>query len=241
MRKTIAELEESNLALQLRITALNEDLNLESTRASELSERLSITLTERDDARISVSILEAEKEDLLSDVSLLNSDLRLVRNEMTAKDALLAALQSQVDPEFDEPVDNPDMDATDAAHPAWWRGHEHGAASIVTVIRKILDGKDLGLGYGWSHEPWHALRRDLLEIRPYMKSILELVQARNSTTTEVRFMDMIETECPECGFGLMIVDGVNFPVGSGKRWLLCMAPDCIKTKKIPEGYVVIDD
>lgn len=35
--------------------------------------------------------------------------------------------------------DNPEWDATDAAHPAWWRGQDHGAASVVREANRLLD------------------------------------------------------------------------------------------------------
>lgn len=34
--------------------------------------------------------------------------------------------------------DNPDLDATDGAHPAWWRGEEYGARSVVREMLKVL-------------------------------------------------------------------------------------------------------
>lgn len=58
--------------------------------------------------------------------------------------------------------DDPDMDCTDAAHPAWWRGHEYSAILFCELVNKILDGKDDGAGY--NYEPWHSTRRRLLEL-----------------------------------------------------------------------------
>jgi len=34
--------------------------------------------------------------------------------------------------------DDPDMDATDGAHPAWWRGHDNGAAGMTKLLSKKL-------------------------------------------------------------------------------------------------------
>ena len=31
-------------------------------------------------------------------------------------------------------LDDPDLDATDAAHPAWWRGHDHVAARMGAAL-----------------------------------------------------------------------------------------------------------
>ena len=58
--------------------------------------------------------------------------------------------------------DNPELDGTDAAHPAWWRGHEHTVAAMCQKIHSLLDGKDDGSGV--SNDPWESLRRRLLNL-----------------------------------------------------------------------------
>ena len=60
-------------------------------------------------------------------------------------------------------IDNPELDGTDFAHPAYWRGHDAAIAGICFRINKILDGYDDGRGV--SNEPWEATRRRLLELR----------------------------------------------------------------------------
>ena len=35
--------------------------------------------------------------------------------------------------------DDPEFDATDAAHPAWWRGNDYGVLKTVSVVNKIMD------------------------------------------------------------------------------------------------------
>jgi hypothetical protein len=35
--------------------------------------------------------------------------------------------------------DDPRFDATDAAHPAWWRGHDRGAAGMRELVEKLKD------------------------------------------------------------------------------------------------------
>ena len=59
-------------------------------------------------------------------------------------------------------TDDPDLDATDFAHPAWWRGHEHTAVVFCQLVTDILDGKDTGGGF--NYEPWHTLRRRLIKM-----------------------------------------------------------------------------
>jgi len=38
-----------------------------------------------------------------------------------------------------ELADNPELDATDAAHPAWWRGNEAGLICTVRVLNERMD------------------------------------------------------------------------------------------------------
>ena len=58
--------------------------------------------------------------------------------------------------------DDPECDGTDAAHPAYWRGHDHAVATICLKITEILDGKDDGKGI--ASEPWEPVRRRLLAL-----------------------------------------------------------------------------
>lgn len=56
--------------------------------------------------------------------------------------------------------DDSELDATDGAHPAWWRGRDHAVNVLCQKINEILDGKDNGEGV--SSEPWESTRRKLL-------------------------------------------------------------------------------
>jgi len=38
-------------------------------------------------------------------------------------------------------TDEPGLDGTNEAHPAWWRGQERGAEGVIEVLTEILDGK----------------------------------------------------------------------------------------------------
>jgi len=64
--------------------------------------------------------------------------------------------------------DDPEADATDFAHPAWWRGHHATTLVFCALVNDILDGKDDGAGFNC--EPWHTLRRRLLTIRESLKN-----------------------------------------------------------------------
>lgn len=37
--------------------------------------------------------------------------------------------------------DNPEYDGTNAAHPAWWRGHYQGFNAVMDIIEKALNGE----------------------------------------------------------------------------------------------------
>ncbi len=58
--------------------------------------------------------------------------------------------------------DHPECDATDAAHPAWWRSHDHTFQVLCYKLDEILQGKDDGRGI--ASEPWETLRRKLLQL-----------------------------------------------------------------------------
>lgn len=38
-------------------------------------------------------------------------------------------------------LDDPALDGTDAAHPAWWRGNDDGVKAVVKIVNDLLDGK----------------------------------------------------------------------------------------------------
>lgn len=59
-------------------------------------------------------------------------------------------------------VDAAELDSTDCAHPAWWRGHDHTVKVMCEKINLILDGKDNGAGV--SNEPWESTRRRMLNL-----------------------------------------------------------------------------
>jgi hypothetical protein len=43
--------------------------------------------------------------------------------------------------------DDPGWDATDAAHPAWWRGNEAGSYGAVAAVNRVLDSLGQGKPY----------------------------------------------------------------------------------------------
>lgn len=56
---------------------------------------------------------------------------------------------------------DPELDGTDFAHPAWWRGHNNGSLGMIAAVTRILDGKDDGKGV--ANEPWQSVRTRLRE------------------------------------------------------------------------------
>jgi len=44
-------------------------------------------------------------------------------------------------------TDNPELDATDGAHPAWWRGCDYGCEIMVQNINKIIDALESGKNF----------------------------------------------------------------------------------------------
>ena len=56
--------------------------------------------------------------------------------------------------------DDPEMDATDFAHPAWWRGNDAGVEAVVRIANEVLDGKDNLAGVSGS-DTLQALRERL--------------------------------------------------------------------------------
>lgn len=60
-------------------------------------------------------------------------------------------------------ADDPVMDGTDFAHPAWWRGHEYSFTRSCKEINDILDGTKANVGT--SVQPWQQLRQRLYDIR----------------------------------------------------------------------------
>jgi len=60
-------------------------------------------------------------------------------------------------------VDDPGLDCTDFAHPAFLRGQDLAVDYLAKRFIAILDGKDSGAG-GFSHKGLQTLRVRLLEL-----------------------------------------------------------------------------
>ena len=80
---------------------------------------------------------------------------RQMQNDMFALRKHIAELEKQVA----AMQDHPDADCTDAAHPAWWRGHDHTTIVLCQRINAILDGTETAAGV--ASEPWESTRKRL--------------------------------------------------------------------------------
>lgn len=90
--------------------------------------------------------------------------------------------------------DNESADATDAAHPAWWRGSEYGCAMTCQLSHDILNGKDSGVGE--NNEPWGALRRRLLSLmRTNQEWQLTLKENAERLKAHAERIDELMAEC----------------------------------------------
>lgn len=76
-----------------------------------------------------------------------------------AAEAIVATLRGALE---EARKDNEELDGTDAAHPAWWRGNDAGVAQVCAKINAILDGADV---FGTASEPWESTRRRVAEAR----------------------------------------------------------------------------
>lgn len=116
--------------------------------------------------------------------------------------------------------DDPSLDATDFAHPAWWRGEEHAVDVTCRKINEILDGKDAG--HGTAREPWHSTRQRLVALARAKSGETQwngaYTQEMTEEFTEAQFLvsrspaTVEEVLGPSVAFGLNI-DTTQHPVG----------------------------
>jgi hypothetical protein len=85
---------------------------------------------------------------------MLNDDLIQRLRTACSPESPLGKLCSEaaiaLEAAFAAPHDDPEMDAIDGAHPAWWRGNDRGVEATVAIINNILDGKRQPGTYGSS-------------------------------------------------------------------------------------------
>ena len=74
-------------------------------------------------------------------------------------------------------LDDPEFDCTDAAHPAWWRGHEHTTVMFCQHVNEILDGKEY---FGKCNEPWETTRQRLHDLRTQLAAAQKTIEGLRS-------------------------------------------------------------
>lgn len=71
--------------------------------------------------------------------------------------------------------DNPENDATDFAHPSWWRGEKYGSIGVARRLQQTIDGKDDGTG---TMQPEiEKPRRDILALRARLEAAENVCEA----------------------------------------------------------------
>jgi hypothetical protein len=131
----------------------------------------------------------------------------LVTLVLLTKKQVLAAVRALPLPAAEQPAQSepqpsgqllPDYleaDGTDAAHPAWWRGQDHGVHSLCQHINEILDGKE---PTGVSREPWESTRKNLAALREQLAELGEIAEEGKArfvqhslgcSTSQVTFQD----------------------------------------------------
>lgn len=93
-------------------------------------------------------------------------------------------------------VDNPGYDGTDAAHPAWWRGEEHGSDFTADVLRGVAENGKVGT-YGGERVERAALAIEGLRLK---------IAAILATATAV--LDVISNETDE-SYNYDVVEGAT--------------------------------
>lgn len=120
----------------------------------QLRDKIADVTKERDETRNRLMTLQTtsdlDKAGWEADHNTLVNVRRQLEEVKKERDALRSA-------------DNPEWDATDAAHPAWWRGHDHTAKVFCQLVNEILNGKDVSAGL--SGEPWQTTKMRIAQLR----------------------------------------------------------------------------
>lgn len=111
----------------------------------------------KDDKRLDSGILVRDTQ--ITEYKEIEKELRI----LFPRWQLCILSLSLLNPDLPCSVDDPTLDDTDFAHPAWLRGHEAGVAQLCSMVNKVLDGNK-GAIYGKTHEPWAATRLRLVNL-----------------------------------------------------------------------------
>jgi hypothetical protein len=118
----------------------------------------------------------------------------------------IEALRDAVTPPSPAVADDPKMDGTDAAHPAWWRGHDNGVIGAVASVARVLDTGEVT---GTCGEPLQSLRARVANlVRPAVADG-ELAELRRKADAVAEFWEAVE-----CG---QFDRGITFHEEDGDR------------------------
>lgn len=120
----------------------------------------------RIEASVEINLLKAERKAIAETANNLNRENADLRD-------MIAEVQRACDKARSAPAyDNPDLDGTDGAHPAWWRGNDHGIRTTIREVNAWLSGAPLHGTYGQQELNWLRAR------------IAELVAERKGANAE---------------------------------------------------------
>lgn len=112
--------------------------------------------------------------------------------------------------------DDPELDSTDFAHPAWWRGSDHAVEMVVQLFKEAIEGKDEGAG-NIGHPGLEEIRRWILEHRPPDCGYCREPIADTSKAPRITFVgtegQRIEYCHPEC-LQRQVIGGFNHLKGT---------------------------
>jgi len=77
--------------------------------------------------------------------------------------------------------DNPELDATDGAHPAWLRGSDHGSDMTCAKLARVATGDFTGKP-AFASEKMNALANDILGLRGYKTTLSEILLDLRAST-----------------------------------------------------------
>lgn len=123
------------------------------------------------DAESRLAEVERERDQLRALADTARDGMRQLGEDLEASRAEVERLRVALD---EARKDNEELDGTDAAHPAWWRGNDAGVAQVCAQINAILDGADV---FGTASEPWESTRRRVAEARKNLERLREVLEA----------------------------------------------------------------
>ena len=111
--------------------------------------------------------------------------------------------------------DYPELDGTDGAHPAWWRGHDNGVESVVQIIDRLLDEPPREHHFGSAKLT--AMVKRINAIRQQIDNGTYETPERLDGTADKLLDAITDTRPSHCGVPCV----VTFGTSAGSHWA-CM-------------------